>query len=48
MTDSNEAAGATYAIAVTVNRPFGDALAATRNALTAQGFGVLTEIDMRR
>ena len=37
----------TYAIAVTVDRSFGDTLAATREVLAAQGFGVLTEIDMQ-
>lgn len=36
-----------YAIAVTVDRPFGQVLGATRDALAEQGFGVLTEIDMQ-
>ena len=35
-----------YALSTTVNRPFDETLAATREALAAQGFGVLTEIDM--
>lgn len=37
---------ATYALSATVSRPFADVLAATRAALSDQGFGVLTEIDM--
>ncbi|HEY5115320.1 MAG TPA: DUF302 domain-containing protein [Nakamurella sp.] len=47
MTGTSEVASGTYAIAVTVPRPFGELLAATRDALAAQGFGVLTEIDMQ-
>jgi uncharacterized protein (DUF302 family) len=47
MTGINEVTGSTYAIAVTVYRPFGDTLTATREALAAQGFGVLTEIDLQ-
>jgi len=47
MTGISEVAGSTYAIAVTVYRPFGETVAATRDALAAQGFGVLTEIDMQ-
>lgn len=35
-----------YALSTTVNKPFGTTLAATKEALAAQGFGVLTEIDM--
>ena len=35
-----------YALSTTVTKPFDTTLAATREALTAQGFGVLTEIDM--
>ena len=31
----------------TVDSPYGEALAATRAALAEQGFGILTEIDMR-
>jgi uncharacterized protein (DUF302 family) len=36
-----------YGITVTVPDAFGDAVARVRNALKAQGFGVLTEIDVR-
>ncbi len=35
-----------YALRTTVTRPFDATLAATREALSAQGFGVLTEIDL--
>ncbi|MGB3303914.1 DUF302 domain-containing protein [Gordonia sp. (in: high G+C Gram-positive bacteria)] len=34
------------AIATTIDAPLDDAIAKTREALAAQGFGVLTEIDM--
>ncbi len=37
----------TYGQAVDVARPYDDAVAATRAALMDQGFGVLTEIDVR-
>lgn len=37
----------TYALSVTVPKPFAETLAATRSALADQGFGVLTEIDLR-
>ena len=47
MTGISEVTGSSYAIAVTVYRPFADTLTATRDALAAQGFGVLTEIDMQ-
>ncbi len=47
MTDVSEVTGATYAIGVTVDRPFPETLTATREVLAAEGFGVLTEIDMR-
>jgi len=36
-----------YALTATVNRSFTDTLAATRQALADQGFGVLTEIDIK-
>ncbi|WP_051684117.1 DUF302 domain-containing protein [Blastococcus sp. URHD0036] len=35
-----------YAIATTLDVPFADAVARTREALADQGFGVLTEIDV--
>ncbi|WP_035934542.1 DUF302 domain-containing protein [Knoellia aerolata] len=35
-----------YALSTTVHRPFAEALDATRSALSDQGFGVLTEIDL--
>lgn len=47
MTGINQITGSTYAIAVTVYRPFGETLTATREALATQGFGVLSEIDMQ-
>jgi len=37
----------TYALTTTVPQPYDQALAATREALAEQGFGVLTEIDMQ-
>ena len=36
-----------YALTTTVDRTFADSLAATREALADQGFGVLTEIDIQ-
>ena len=36
-----------YAITTTVDQPFGIVLARVRAALVAQGFGVLTEIDIK-
>ncbi|CAN5218567.1 DUF302 domain-containing protein [soil metagenome] len=36
----------TYGITTTVDQPFTPTLAAVKDALKAQGFGVLTEIDM--
>lgn len=36
-----------YALTTTIHRPFGDTLAATREALVDQGFGILTEIDIQ-
>jgi uncharacterized protein (DUF302 family) len=35
-----------YSLRTTVTKPFDSTLAATRDALAAQGFGVLTEIDL--
>ena len=35
-----------YTITTTVDRPFADVLEATRAALSEEGFGVLTEIDL--
>ena len=37
----------TYQHSVSVALPYAEALAATRTALTEQGFGVLTEIDVQ-
>lgn len=36
-----------YALSATVDRPFAEVLQSTREALAAQGFGVLTEIDLK-
>jgi uncharacterized protein (DUF302 family) len=36
-----------YTISTTLQRPYDDVVAATREALDAQGFGVLTEVDLR-
>ena len=36
-----------YTLTTTVNLPWAEALERTRDALAAQGFGVLTEIDVR-
>ena len=36
-----------YALSTTVDRPFDDTVEAVRAALQDQGFGVLTEIDLR-
>ena len=37
----------TYTLATTVARPWAEALERTREALAAQGFGILTEINIR-
>ncbi|KPN49459.1 DUF302 domain-containing protein [Mycobacterium intracellulare] len=37
----------TYALSTTLHTSFEDAVERTRNALAEQGFGVLTEIDMK-
>lgn len=36
-----------YSHAIDLDRDFGDVLASTREALAAEGFGVLTEIDVQ-
>src|SRR5687767_1913089 len=36
----------TYTLSVQVDRPYGEAVEATRAALADQGFGILTEIDL--
>jgi uncharacterized protein (DUF302 family) len=36
-----------YGISIRAQAPFAEAVARVRDALKAQGFGVLTEIDMR-
>ena len=36
-----------YTLAVTLDRPYEESVAAVRSALEGQGFGVLTEIDLR-
>ena len=36
----------TYTLSATIVRPYADVLAATREALADQGFGILTEIDL--
>jgi uncharacterized protein (DUF302 family) len=36
-----------YALGATLSRPFDDTLEAVRSALADQGFGILTEIDMK-
>ena len=36
-----------YTMTVTLDRPYDETVMAVREALTAQGFGVLTEIDVR-
>ena len=36
-----------YGISIRIEAPFAEAAARVRDALKAQGFGVLTEIDVR-
>ena len=36
-----------YSIRTEINRPYGEAVAATKAALASEGFGVLTEIDVK-
>jgi len=36
-----------YTISTTLRRPYDDVVAATREALGEQGFGILTEVDLR-
>ncbi len=36
-----------YALSTTVAKSYGDTLEATRTALSEQGFGILSEIDLR-
>jgi uncharacterized protein (DUF302 family) len=36
----------TYTLSATIARPYEDVLEATREALSAAGFGILTEIDL--
>lgn len=38
----------TYYYAKTIARPFDEVVAATREALSLEGFGVITEIDVRQ
>jgi uncharacterized protein (DUF302 family) len=39
---------ATYGIVKKISLPYGQALSRTREALKAEGFGVITEIDVQR
>lgn len=36
----------TYALTATIDRPFDDVVARVRTALSEQGFGIITEIDL--
>ena len=36
-----------YTITATLNQPYDDAVEAVKSALTDQGFGILTEIDLK-
>lgn len=46
--EMSAAAGTAYAFGRRVSYPFPEAVAKAREALKSQGFGVLTEIDVRR
>jgi uncharacterized protein (DUF302 family) len=37
----------TYTLSTTVNRPYDETVVAAREALAQQGFGILTEIDIK-
>ena len=37
-----------YGMSTTVDRPFDEVLADVRGALAAQGFGIITEIDIKK
>jgi uncharacterized protein (DUF302 family) len=37
----------TYTLSTTVNRPYDETVVAAREALAEQGFGILTEIDIK-
>ena len=37
-----------YGISIKTSKPYEEALAATKDALKAEGFGVLTEIDVKK
>ncbi|UFN44055.1 DUF302 domain-containing protein [Nocardioides okcheonensis] len=37
----------TFTLSATLNQPYDEAVNATRQALAEQGFGILTEIDLR-
>ena len=37
----------TYTMTTTLTRPYDETVAATRDALAEQGFGILTEIDLK-
>lgn len=38
----------TYAISIELERPFDEAVAVTKESLAENGFGILTEIDIRK
>ncbi|GAB3255638.1 DUF302 domain-containing protein [Nocardioides dilutus] len=46
-TSTTSTTSSAYTIAVTLDRPYADVVPAVRIALAAQGFGVLTEIDVQ-